>query len=84
MTLRAMLPPQEDILRIADKHIARYRGHLERAMAGIGRYVIGENQRLLDAWVSIRDKGGRWVALSQKERDEVLDALHDEEIHGVP
>lgn len=73
-------PTTSEVLLLADRHVARYRGGLEQAMMGSRRWNADECKHYLDIWISIRNKGGEWSALSIDERSEIEDAIDSGEL----
>ena len=73
----------ERILQLADAHLARYGRMLEASVRSPRDYNVIELHGLIAAWSSVRAKGGIYDTLDEVERNEVDDAIADEDDDGA-
>jgi hypothetical protein len=74
--------PTPTAARVEDltaRHIHRYEIFLSRARAGDPGYRESELVALLAIWRGVAAKGYQWKKLNKAEKDEVWDAMMDEE-----
>lgn len=74
--MKSFLPTPEETLRLAEKHLQRYRRMLVLSKVH-SRYRPDELRNYIAIWQSIKVKGGVFIDLTQEERDEVVDAVDD-------
>lgn len=74
--MKPFLPTPEETLRLAEKHLQRYRNLLVLSRMYSG-YRPDELRNYITIWQSIKAKGGVFIDLTQEERDEVVDAVDD-------
>lgn len=68
----------DNIVRLAQKHLDRYRPMLKAARAGNRDFREDELEHLVTVWEGVLDAGGVWHKLSTAQLGEVIDALEDE------
>lgn len=66
---------RENIERLANIHIARFRGRLKKAAQGFKGIDVDECRAFLSLWRGIEAKGYAWKKLSKDERREVFEAV---------
>lgn len=66
---------EENLKRLADIHLFRYRGMLRRALVGDPGLRAGELKHLVAIWEGVELKKYRWEFLAPEERNEVYDAV---------
>ena len=71
-----MLKPTQ-IQPLVQKHLERYSKRLNEAKKGTPGYSL-TNAHYLSLWLGIQTKGCDWQKMDAKERQEALDAYHDE------
>lgn len=65
----------DNLKRLADIHLYRYRGMLRRALVGDPGLRVGELKHLVAIWEGVELKKYRWEFLAPEERNEVYDAV---------
>ena len=70
----------ENIATVTTQHIERFEGWIDFAKKNPQqrKFNVKESKRYLEIWQSIEKKNYDWKQLNQKERDEVMSALEEE------
>ena len=69
----------ENLKRLTDLHLLRYRTMLKRALMGDTGLRAGELKHLVACWEGVELKKHRWDDLAPEERSEVYDAVMSDE-----
>lgn len=75
LELPAELVSPEELKRLADIHLNRYRSMLAQARVNPTGFRIGELQHLFACWEGVTLKKYQWKDLADEERSEVYDAV---------
>jgi hypothetical protein len=69
----------ENLKRLTELHKQRYSSRMKAGLEGNPAVRVDECKHLLGLWENVEDSDYDWDKLGQAERNEVMDAVLDEE-----